>query len=65
MARLRSRLDKLEGRRAREPVRVWLSHADEDVVTGPDGQRLTLAEFERRYPDAVRVRLQFDEGGAE
>ena len=33
---------------------LWLS-GDTGEMIGPDGEVLTLEEFERRYPDAVSI----------
>ncbi len=36
-----------------EPFEVWLGGEEYGTLEGPHGEVLTLAEFERRYPDAV------------
>jgi len=36
---------------------VWVGTGEDDML-GPNGEILSLAEFERRYPDAVDIGRQ-------
>ena len=61
--RLRTRIQNLEQKHRQDGghYRVWLRFPDQDTLTGPGGERLTVGEFNRRYPDAQSVVLTFGE----
>ncbi len=54
--RLRARLDKLKGKSQEAcAIHMYLYDLEEDLVTGPDGQRMTAAEAELRQRTSALV----------
>ncbi len=52
----RSRLLRLEQRHRPQPggFELWLDD-DDGWLLGPNGERITQEEFERRYPDSIDI----------
>ncbi len=50
------RLDALEAQTQPQhrAFEVWVGTGEDDML-GPDGEVISLAEFERRYPDAIDI----------
>lgn len=56
MAGLKARLNRLRVARPEHcKIQVWLYDLDGDTATGPNGERMSHAEAERRQKDAALV----------
>ncbi len=59
VTQLRTRLQRAEAQvRAGDGYQtfeLWLGGEDDDTLVGPSGEVLTIAEFARRYPDAISI----------
>ncbi len=51
------RIQQLErqARRTHQSFEVWIGGEDDDNMLGPNGEGMSVAEFERRYPGAVDI----------
>ncbi len=51
------RIQQLEqqARRTHRSFEVWIGGENDDDMLGPNGEVMSVAEFERRYPDAVDI----------
>ncbi len=51
------RIQRLErhARRTHQSFEVWIGGANDEDMLGPNGEGMSVAEFEHLYPDAVNI----------